>query len=82
MVTISSVNWVSGKIPAFDPVRQDFFPLQARSRYRQELSDIRIVSANISKVTLEFAKPQDILSAGQSLVIYDGEKCVGGGVIE
>ncbi len=82
MATISSVNWVSGKIPEFDPIRHDFFPLQARSRYRQELSDIRIVSANISEVTLEFAKPQDILSAGQSLVIYDGEKCVGGGVIE
>lgn len=82
MVTISSVNWVGGKLPDFDPSQTDVFPLQARSRYRQELSDIRIVSANISEVTLEFAKSQDILSAGQSLVIYDGERCVGGGVIE
>ena len=86
-VTISNVNWVSGNLPDFDfenstKINPSNFPLQARSRYRQELSNVCIVSTNISSVTLEFEKPQDILSLGQSLVIYDGEKCVGGGVIE
>jgi hypothetical protein len=57
------------------------FPFQARSRYRQPLQRIRIVEANISEVTLEFEQVQDVLSPGQSLVIYDGEECLGGGVI-
>lgn len=57
------------------------FPLQARSRYRQPLQKIRIVEANISEITLEFEQMQDVLSPGQSLVIYDGEECLGGGVI-
>jgi len=57
------------------------FPLQARSRYRQPLQKIRIVSANISETTLEFENVQDTLTPGQSLVIYKGEECLGGGVI-
>ena len=81
-VTISSVNWVSGKIPDFDPENARSFPYEVRSRYRQELSRARIKSANIREVTLQFEKSQDILSSGQSLVIYDGERCIGGGVIE
>ncbi len=78
---ISNVNWVSGEMPDFDPDRADHFPLSARSRYRQPLQKIRIVSANISEVAVEFEKVQDTLSAGQSLVMYDGEICLGGGVI-
>lgn len=62
------------------PITSDF-PLQARSRYRQPLQNISIVSANISELTLEFEQAQDVLSPGQSLVIYDGEECLGGGVI-
>ena len=81
-VTISNVNWVSGSIPEFDPNNANNFPFEVRARYRQELSRVRIVSANISETTFEFEKPQDILSSGQSLVIYDGEKCIGGGIIE
>jgi tRNA-specific 2-thiouridylase len=89
-VTISNVNWVSGSIPDFAvggstehlaEFSSGGFPLQARSRYRQPLQMIRIVEANISEVTLEFEQVQDVLSPGQSLVIYDGEECLGGGVI-
>lgn len=90
IVTISNVNWVSGNMPDFtvggyvlDPADSSSvnFPFQARSRYRQPLQRIRIVEANISEVTLEFEQVQDVLSPGQSLVIYDGEECLGGGVI-
>ena len=81
-VTISNVNWVSGNIPDFDPNNSNSFPYEVRARYRQELSKVRIVSANISETTFEFEKPQDILSSGQSLVIYKGDECIGGGIIE
>jgi tRNA-specific 2-thiouridylase len=78
-VRISAINWVSGTMPEIDSSNYTF---QARSRYRQPLQNIRFVSMNTSEAVLEFEKPQDTLSAGQSLVIYDGEECVGGGVIE
>ncbi len=84
-VCIRNGNWVSAKIPsktALDVQHFDGFPLQARSRYRQELQRVRIVAATISEAEIEFEKPQDTLTPGQSLVIYDGELCLGGGVIE
>jgi tRNA-specific 2-thiouridylase len=32
--------------------------------------------------TLDFAEPQWAVTPGQSAVLYDGEVCLGGGVIE
>ncbi len=52
--------------------------LQARSRYRADLQEIKF----IDKATIEFKNLQDTLSSGQSLVFYDGEVCLGGGIIE
>jgi tRNA-specific 2-thiouridylase len=80
-VRISRVNWISG-VPK---IGQE---LQARSRYRQALYLSKVVSISNGgktegiKATIEFDKPQDTLTSGQSLVIYDGEVCVGGGIIE
>jgi tRNA-specific 2-thiouridylase len=74
MVRVGKVNWIKGEAPTS--------PLLVRSRYRQELQRARIVSTGITETILEFEKPQDTLTPGQSLVIYDGEECLGGGVIE
>ncbi len=88
LVRISDVNWIRGETPDIEPtmitpdLSQRGFPFQARSRYRQELQSVKISSASISEVEIEFEKPQDTLTPGQSLVIYDGEECLGGGVIQ
>ncbi len=84
-VRISRVNWISG-VPEIGR------PLQARSRYRQALQSTKVVSIKgVStggnreesiQVTIEFDQSQDTLTPGQSLVIYNGEECLGGGVIE
>jgi len=81
IVRIRNVNWTTGAVPEFSPDDTNF-QLQARSRYREPLQNIRITAVNISETTLEFEKPQDTLSPGQSLVIYRGDECLGGGVIE
>lgn len=73
-VRISMVNWISG-VPKIGQV------LQARSRYRQELRDVKITEIKDDKILVTFEEMQDTLTPGQSLVIYDGEICVGGGVI-
>lgn len=67
---LSEVNWINGIPPAGKA-------LKARSRYREALQDVRV----IDETTVEFAAPQFTLSPGQSLVVYDGKECVGGGVI-
>ncbi len=52
--------------------------LQARARYRAPLQTINFTDSQ----TVQFEVPQSTLSAGQSLVIYDGNTCIGGGIIE
>lgn len=76
-VHIEHVNWISGHITEVGPQ----YKLLARSRYRQPLERARIASANFSETTVEFEGPQNALAPGQSLVVYDGEECLGGGVI-
>lgn len=82
---IGKINWISGSGPEI----KRKFPFQARGRYRQELQNIRLSQpqngANLKKpqeiVDIEFENPQDTLTPGQSLVIYDGENCLGGGIL-
>ncbi len=74
-VKIEQTNWISGHRP-------ETFPLQARSRYRQELQNIRIGKSWTEGIMdIEFENPQDTLTPGQSLVVYDGENCLGGGIL-
>ncbi len=70
---ISDVNWV-GEKPSSDEV------LMCRFRYRQPLRACRIeVEGDTARVL--FDEPQAFVAAGQSLVIYRGDECLGGGVI-
>lgn len=54
---------------------------QARIRYRQVLQNCTL-SISDGVVSVTFENPQLSVSKGQSCVIYDGELCIGGGVIE
>lgn len=73
-VKINRINWVN-RVPKVGD------NLQARSRYRQPLQNIKILNLNKNEVKVEFKTKQETLTPGQSLVIYDGEECLGGGVI-
>jgi tRNA-specific 2-thiouridylase len=67
---------VSGRPPAVGT------RLTAKVRYRQ--ADQRCVVAVCAgdELLLEFERPQRAITAGQSVVLYDGENCLGGGVID
>lgn len=69
-IQLRDVNWNQGYIEYGKK-------LKARARYREVLQDI-VVNENNEVV---FDEPQSTISSGQSLVIYDGEKCLGGGII-
>lgn len=75
-IKIKNVNWISSKTPDLDK------KYKARIRYRQELQDCKITRERSAQVIVKFIESQDTAAVGQSLVVYDGRACLGGGVIE
>jgi tRNA-specific 2-thiouridylase len=61
-------------------------PLEASVRYRQkpQQGELRIMNYELpnQQIKFIFEKPQRAVASGQSLVIYSGEECLGGGVIK
>ncbi len=68
-------HWVAGA------ARASHFSCTAQTRYRQtdEACDVRVLDDGSLQV--QFAQPQRAVTPGQSLVLYDGEVCLGGAVI-
>ncbi len=73
-VVLRDINWTLGEEPDFSK------KYKARIRYRQPLEDCIIQKEN-NQIKLTFDKPQKSITSGQSAVIYDGEVCLGGGII-
>lgn len=62
--------------------KEGAFPCTVRVRHRQEEQQAQaFVSAN-NNIRIQFNHPQRGIAAGQYAVLYDGEICLGGGVIE
>ncbi len=68
-------SWISGVPPADGP-------LQAKTRYRQADMACAHRSLNTDRFELQFDHPQWAVTPGQSAVLYDGDVCLGGGIIE
>jgi len=52
-----------------------------KTRYRQPDQSARIISIEGDRAIITFDERQRAVTPGQSLVIYDGERCLGGGII-
>jgi tRNA-specific 2-thiouridylase len=72
----SQLHWVAGAPPALPHA------CTAKVRYRQtdQACTIGQIVSGTTQVT--FAAPQRAVTPGQSVVFYDGEACLGGGVID
>jgi tRNA-specific 2-thiouridylase len=68
------ISWISGQKPKF-PLK-----VKAKIRYRHEPALARVVSLG-SHLQVVFAQPQRAITPGQSVVFYQGEEMLGGGVI-
>ncbi len=68
--------WVSGTPP--DPR----LPYGAKTRYRQADAACRVDRVGEEDLEVEFSAPQWAVTPGQSVVLYRGETCLGGGVIQ
>ncbi len=68
------VSWVAGVPPALGE-------MAAKTRYRQADAPCTLEAATASTFSLQFPQAQWAVTPGQSAVLYDGEVCLGGGVI-
>src|SRR5690606_1728853 len=55
--------------------------VQAQVRYRQKPEPATLTLLDDQRFRLDFEDPQFAVAVGQSAVIYDGERLLGGGVI-
>ncbi len=60
------------------------FPLECsvKTRYRQGDQPCTIALAGDDRIRVNFNRPQRAVTPGQYAVFYDGDRCLGGGVIE
>jgi tRNA-uridine 2-sulfurtransferase len=69
------LHWISGSSPALQ------FNCTAKSRYRQMDQACRVILTDAVRCRVDFERPQHALTPGQYIVFYEGDECLGGGVI-
>ena len=73
-LALGDVRWVSGEPPAAGTYR-------VRMRHTGPLVEAR-VEAGERGTTVSFAEPVRTVAPGQSVVVYDGPVCLGGGIVQ
>jgi tRNA-specific 2-thiouridylase len=67
-------SWVAGHAPTSQA-------LAAKTRYRQTDAPCHLTMQSLDAFSLTFPEPQWAVTPGQSAVLYEGEVCLGGGII-
>ncbi len=70
------LHWIAGRFPAA-PLR-----CHAKTRYRQPDQPCTILSLDPGNCEVVFDTPQRAIAPGQSVVFYDHDRCLGGGLID
>lgn len=73
-VDLHSMNWIG-----FEP--KPVNKLIGRYRHQGQLISLIVTKIGKDHYFVKFNKPQKAVASGQSLVLYKGKQCVGGGVI-
>jgi len=72
----SQLSWVSGDAPTLP------FNCYAKVRYRQSDQPCTILNLDNGSISVKFESPQRAITPGQSIVFYQQNICLGGGVID
>ena len=70
----ADASWIAGEAPQAGA-------FAAKTRYRQSDSACELTPSGDAAFELEFPAPQWAVTPGQSAVLYRGEVCLGGGII-
>jgi tRNA-uridine 2-sulfurtransferase len=72
----ADVSWTRGVPPTDDGA------MAAKTRYRQQDAPCEYSQSAPEDFSLHFAEPQWAITPGQSAVVYRGDECLGGGIIQ
>jgi len=75
VLSAHDLHWVNSKAPA------EAFRCTAKVRYRQHDQKAQVTVNSDDTLTIRFDEPVRAATPGQSLVLYQGENCLGGGII-
>jgi tRNA-specific 2-thiouridylase len=79
---LASIALDSGPWHWLAPPRQQPFAAQVKVRYRQADQPARLTPRADGSLRIVFEQPQRAVTPGQYVVAYDGDRCLGGAVIE
>ena len=71
-----NVSWVAGNPPSFKN-----FKCKAKVRYRQQDQSCNVIINDDDSIDVTFDEPQRAITPGQSIVLYNDDICLGGGII-
>jgi len=74
-LAVRDVNWVGGGPPS------PTFAAQVKIRYKADGVDAQVVVDEDGRVQVQFQEPVFGVTAGQGAVFFDGDECLGGGMI-
>ena len=72
----SQATWVAGRAPAAS------FDCTAKYRYRQPDQQVHVEVGDGGELLVTACEPQRAVTPGQSVVLYDGEVCLGGAIAD
>jgi tRNA-specific 2-thiouridylase len=75
-LTATRVNWVSGS-PPDAPIHA-----QVKIRYKARPMNATVTTLSATRVHVQFDENLRDITPGQGAVFYDGDLCLGGGIIE
>lgn len=75
-LSAGTLRWIAGKAPAAR------FRCAAKVRYRQPDQPCDVIMQGADTCAVHFVDAQRAVTPGQYVVFYDGDDCLGGGVIE
>lgn len=73
--TVKTLNWITD-------IPKEGQHLCAKFRYRQEDKGVKIHFVDDETIELIYDEPYKAVTPGQAAVLYDGEICLGGGLID
>ncbi|MDB5054585.1 MAG: mnmA [Bacilli bacterium] len=71
-----NINWINTIKPS------GTFSCMAKFRYRQPDQAVRVTLEDDGSAVVLFEQPQKAITPGQSVVFYESEVCLGGGIID